>query len=387
MHMHVRLRAQRRHRLIHLSALIVVLGALLALSTHVADARAVARGRPALSTAVRQVRLDSDRRGVAGRTDAKLVNPWGVTFLGADPIWIADNGSGLATEYNGLGVATGRVITIPPPAGSATGTSAAPTGVVFNGGRDFVVKQGKASAPSLLLFATEDGTISGWNPRVNASHAILAVDNSRRPNASSGAVYKGLTLGRVGGRSFLYATNFRAASIDVFDARFHAVRLSGSFHDARIPAGYAPFNVQNLGGQLYVTYALQNGEKHDDVAGAGHGFVDVYSTSGHLLRRFVTRGRLNSPWGVVVAPKSFGAFSGDVLIGNFGNGHINAYDRRTGAFRGELTDAAGHPLVTSGLWGLTFGDGSRTAPRNTLYFTAGIDSEQHGLFGNLVIAA
>jgi uncharacterized protein (TIGR03118 family) len=382
-HMHIRLPATRRHLLIRVVTLAVVLGALISFTAQAADAYTAARDRPALSTVVRQVSLDSDRRGLAGRTDARLVNPWGVAFLERDPIWIADNGSGLATEYNGHGVATGRVITIPSPPGSAKGSTAAPTGVVFNGGRDFVVKQGRASASSLLLFATEDGTIAGWSPRVNATHAILVVNNSRLPSASAGAVYKGLALGRLGGRSFLYVANFRAARIDVFDATFRAAHLSGTFHDGRIPAGYAPFNIANQGGELYVTYALQNGEKHDDLAGAGHGFVDVYNTSGHLLRRLVARGRLDSPWGMVVAPRGFGAGGGDLLVGNFGNGRITIYDRHSGAFRGQLTDTTGHALVNSGLWGLTFGDGSRAAPRTTLYFTAGINDEQHGLFGDL----
>jgi uncharacterized protein (TIGR03118 family) len=340
--------------------------------------------RPAHGTIVRQVNLVSDRRGLAARTDARLVNPWGIAFLHADSIWIANNGKGLATEYNGRGVATGRVIAIPPPAGSPRGTTAAPTGLVVNRSRDFVVRRGKAAAPSVLLFATEDGTIAGWNPRVNSRRAILAVDNSRRPSASAGAVYKGLALGRAGEHHFLYAANFRAGRIDVFDARFRAVRLSGSFHDAHLPAGYAPFNIANLGGELFVSYAQQNGEQHDDVAGAGHGFVDVYSTGGHLLRRLIRRGRLDSPWGMVIAPRGFGAFGGDILVGNFGNGHINAYDPRTGAFRGEVTATNGRPFATKGLWGLAFAHGSRPAARTTLFFTAGIDDEQHGLFGGLV---
>lgn len=377
-------------RLSRFSLVLIVVSAVVALSGGTAQAHAAATLQPAIPAAplaIRQVKLDADQSGQAQRRDTRLVNPWGITFMAVDPVWIADNGTGLATEYNGHGVATGAAIRIPPPSGSAKGTTAAPTGVVFNSSKAFIVKRGKVSAPSELLFATEEGTIAGWNPHVNGSHAIIAIDHSHVPSANAGAVYKGLALGRSGRHWYLYAANFRAARIDVFDASFHTARLAGSFHDSHIPSGYAPFNIANLGGSLYVTYAKQNGEKHDDVAGAGNGFVDVYSTNGVLLRRLIAHGHLDSPWGLAIAPASFPAFRGDLLVGNFGNGRINAYSPTTGAFRGTLANAKGAVIVTSGLWGLAFGDGSASAPRSTLYFTAGVDDEQHGLFGDLTLAA
>lgn len=371
----------RRSRLARLLTVALTLAALVPFSLASAQAQPAATARRAAGTAFRQVNLVSDQSGRAGRTDARLINPWGIVIGGSGLLWIADNNSGVSTVYSGNGAPGSRVITIPPPAGGSG--AAAPTGLVLNTTGSFVVSKGKVSRPSVLLYATEDGTISGWNPAVDGAHAILAADNSKNPSAASGAVYKGLASGTSGGHNYLYATNFRAARIDVFDARFHAAHLSGAFHDSHIPAGYAPFGIRNLGGALYVTYAIQNAEKHDDVAGAGHGFVDVYSTSGHLLRRLVAHGALNSPWGLAIAPSGFGAFGGDLLVGNFGDGHINAYNPRTGALVGELRDASGHAIVIEGLWGLRFGNGHGSAARNRLYFTAGIGGEQHGLFGYL----
>ncbi|HEX5156281.1 MAG TPA: TIGR03118 family protein [Ktedonobacterales bacterium] len=329
-----------------------------------------------------QTNLVSDLPGVARVTDPNLVNSWGIVHGPTTPFWIADNGTGVSTLYDGAGnpfpVGSPLVVTIPPPKGSPAGTTAAPTGIVFNPTSGFVVSQGNNSGAALFLFATEDGTISGWNRNVDPTHAILEVDKS------PGAVYKGLALASNGAGTFLYATNFRAGTIDVFNDHFGQAHLAGSFTDPKIPRGYAPFGIAAINGNLVVTYAKQDAAKHDDVAGQGHGFVDVYDTSGHLLHRLVTRGQLNSPWGLALAPESFGRFGGDLLIGNFGNGRINAYDPQTGGFRGQLRDAKHKPISIDGLWGLDFGNDANAGPSTTLFFTAGLNDEADGLFGSLV---
>lgn len=324
--------------------------------------------------------LVSDLPGVAAVTDPDLVNPWGISFSPTGPFWLSDNGTGLSTLYNGVGAKQPLIVTIPPPVGSADGGT--PTGQVFNPTPDFVVSQGVKHGKSAFLFASEDGTISGWSPAVNFLHALVAVDNS-----ASGAVYKGLALDRVGTANFLYAANFRAGRIDVFDKNFHPAVLAGAFQDKRIPAGYAPFNVQNVAGFLVVTYAKQDAAKHDDVAGAGHGFVDVYSSSGLLLTRLASRGPLDSPWGVALAPAGFGRFSHALLVGNFGDGRINAYDTRDGDYLGALRGPRERPVVIDGLWGLSFGNGGAAGDTNKLYFTAGSGHEQHGLFGSIQAAS
>src|SRR5439155_9373527 len=310
--------------------------------------------------------LVSDIAGVARFTDANLVNPWGLSHSPTSPWWVSDNGTGVSTLYQGNGTSVPLVVTIPPPKG-VTGPSA-PTGNVFNSVSstnpdDFVVSKNGKSGPSLFIFATEDGTISGWNPFVDLTHAVLAVDNS-----ASGAVYKGLALGNNASGNFLYATNFHAGSIDVFDSSFHAVSLSGSFTDPNLPSGYAPFGIRNINGNLYVTYALQDADKHDDVAGPAHGFVDIFDTNGNWERRLITHGHLDSPWGLAVAPADFGDFSNALLVGNFGNGRINAYDSNTGAFLGVLSTRPGRPIVIDGLWALSFGNGSLAGPTNALFF-------------------
>ncbi len=328
------------------------------------------------SNSYQRTSLVSDLPGVARVTDPHLVNPWGLSASPTGPFWVSDNGTGLATIYDGHGTPSSLVVTVPPPAGSS-GT-AAPTGNVFNPTSDFVVMQGGTSGPSQFIFATEDGTISGWNPAVNPTMAVLAVDNS-----ASGAVYKGLALGSNARGNFLFAANFHAGTVDVFDAHFTPATLAGSFHDPALPAGYAPFNIANIGGQLFVTYAVQDADKHDDVPGSGHGFIDVFDTNGNLVRRFTSHGPLNSPWGLALAPADFGKFSGDLLVGNFGDGRINAFDPTSGAFLGTLRDREGNPIAIPGLWALRFGNGGQAGDPHTLFFTAGIVHEQHGLFGSL----
>jgi uncharacterized protein (TIGR03118 family) len=339
-------------------------------------------GRDLLSTGFLKTNLVSDTPGLALVTDPNLVNPWGLALNPSNGVfWVADNGTGVSTLYDGNGqpapAGSPLVVTIPPPNGSPAGTTAAPTGIVFSNGPGFSVSKSGKTGPAFFVFATEDGTISGWNPTVDPTNAILVVDNSAT------SVYKGLALGTNSTGTFLFASNFRTGKVDVFDQNFAPATLTGSFTDPNIPAGFAPFNIKNLGGKLFVTYAKQNAAKHDDVAGVGNGFVDVYDTNGMLLQRLASGGLLNSPWGETIAPAQFGDFSNDLLVGNFGDGHVNAFDPTTGAFRGQLKDNTGNTLTINGLWALTFGNGTGAADANTLYFAAGINDEQDGLFGKL----
>ncbi len=340
-----------------------------------------------------QTNLVSDLPNIAKFQDPNLLNPWGLSHSPTSPWWVSDNGAGVSTLYKGDGTAVPLVVTIPPPAGSPAGTTAAPTGNVFNpffstDPNAFVVSQGSASGPSIFMFATEDGTISGWNPGVDPTHAILAVDRS---TVGAGAVYKGLAIGSNASGAFIYATNFRFGTVEMFDANFHLVR---SFTDSKLANTcplpnqcYAPFGIQNIGGNLYVTYALQNAAKHDDVSGPAHGFVDVFDTNGNLLRRLVSHGRLNSPWGLALAPADFGRFSNDLLVGNFGDGRINAINPSNGAFLGQLSSQAGNPITIDDLWGLVFGNGANAGQTNELFFTAGINDEADGLFGKITFVS
>lgn len=340
--------------------------------------RAVASAAPA---GYQQTNLVSDQPGVAAATDPQLVNAWGLVG-GATPWWVADNATGLSTLYNGAGTKQGLVVTVPPPAGSPAGTLSAPTGVVFNSSSsEFMVTGPGGSGPAKFIFDTEDGTISGWNPTANPTVAILEVPP---PPAAPTAVYKGLAIATSSAGDRLYATDFRNAKIDVFDTSFAPVSLPmGAFTDPMIPAGYAPFGIRNIGGMLFVTYAKQDAARHDDVAGVSHGFIDVYTPDGMLVQRFARHGLLNSPWGMAVAPSDFGKFSGDLLVGNFGDGHINAYSM-SGELLGPLQGTSGRRLTIDGLWALSFGAGNaNSGPTNSLFFTAGPDGETHGLFGTV----
>jgi uncharacterized protein (TIGR03118 family) len=330
---------------------------------------------PALGTSAdeargsfRQTNLVSDGFVPAPLIDPSLKNPWGISSSRTSPMWVSDNNAGVTTLYTGAGAKVNLTVTIP----GQGGTQGSPTGTVFNG-------NSTEFRGDRFLFATEDGTIAGWNG--TGTVATTEVDNS-----APGAVYKGLAIGFDGVVDRLYAANFRAARVDVFSTDYSP---AGSFSDPNVPKGYAPFDVQNLGGVLYVTFAKQNAQKHDDVAGPGHGFVDRFDLYGHLLDRLVSRGQLDSPWGLAIAPASFGALAGDLLVGNFGDGRINAYTLAEGDFKGALRSTNGSPITIDGLWALRVGNGGGGAnggDPSAVYFTAGLNHENDGLFGTITKA-
>jgi uncharacterized protein (TIGR03118 family) len=344
-----------------------------------------------------QSNLVSDLPNLAATTDSNLLNPWGIAMSPSGPFWVADNGAGVATVYDGVGTpfppGTPLVVTVQASKNSGASSPAPPTGIVFNGTTDFAVSSGGKSAPAQFIFVTEDGTIAGWNPTVDPKNAVLAVDNANF--TLTGPVFKGAALGSNAGGNFLFVTDFRNATIDVFDKNFVKTRSAGGFTDPSLPAGFAPFNIKNINGQLFVTYAKQDPAKmlHDDLQGAGNGFIDAFDTSGTFLRRFASQGTLNSPWGMAVAPADFGEFSNDLLVGNFGDGRINAFDPTTGTFLGQLSSPGGTPITIGtatskvGLWGLAFGNGGTAGSAHTLFFAAGINDEADGLFGALQPAA
>lgn len=312
---------------------------------------------------------------VSDGSDPHLINPWGMAASSTSPFWVSDNGTGLSTLYNGAGTAQSLVVTIPPPSGGSSPSS--PTGIVFNGGSGFGTVLG--GQPARFIFATEDGTISGW---ASGTNALLMVDNS-----ASGANYKGLAIGESSSNTFLYAANFSQGRIDVFDSTFAPTAVGGSFTDPALPSGYAPFNIQNLGGKLYVTYAKQDGAAMDDVPGAGNGFVDVFDTNGNFLQRLITGGSLNSPWGLALAPANFGDYSNALLVGNSGDGIINAFDPSTGSLLGSLVDdLTMMPMEIDGLRALAFGNGGNGGQTNELFFTAGPNDGANGLLGKIVSA-
>jgi uncharacterized protein (TIGR03118 family) len=351
-------------------------------------------GKPAIAQVYQQTNLVSDIQGFAqnppnGQPDTQLLNPWGLVASPTSPWWVSDNNGGVATLYNGQGVKQGLVVNIPSPVSGVAGT---PTGVVFTGATGFSIQTDGKTAAAAFTFVTEDGTIVAWGPGINpqdlANDAFIVVDNSNNPTAETGAVYKGATTAQItkDGPSYLYVTNIRSGRIEVYDTKFNRVQLHDieghpALVDREIPRGFAPFNVQEINGDLYVTYARQNAAKHDDLDFPGFGLVDKFSPSGKLLQRLESGPWLNAPWGVALAPANFGFYSNHILIGNAGSGQIAVYDVDSGRFDALLRDANGHALQNDRLWALQFGNDHAAGPSNWLFFTAGVGDEAHGLFG------
>jgi len=326
----------------------------------------------------RQTNLVSDMSGAAQLIDPNLQNAWGLALGPTTPLWVADNGTSVSTLYSiapggGMVQQVPLTVTLPP-------MDSAPTGQVFNPTGDFVVTSKAGMGPALFIFSSESGHIIAWNPKADP---VMGGASTAQVEYSSpiGAVFKGLTMASTRFGTFLYATDFHNGRVDVFNSRFHLVRLPGSFRDRHLPRGYAPFGIREINGLIYVTYAKQDADRHDDVAGAGHGFVNVFDLTGRFEQRFATRGVLNSPWAMTLAPAGFGDFSGDVLIGNFGDGRIHAFNSH-GHLVGTLRDTSGRPLVIDGLWALKPGNGVSGATSD-LWFSAGPGGETHGLLGIL----
>jgi uncharacterized protein (TIGR03118 family) len=331
-------------------------------------------GAAGAQTRFKVTNLVSDGSVPAPHTDTNLVNPWGIASAPGGPFWVADNGTGVSTLYNSTGSKLGLTVNIAPP-GRSTAT-AAPTGIVFNGSASDFHLTPAADSNAVFLFATEDGTISGWSPNVSLTNSILEVDNS---SGGAGAVYKGLAIGNENGSQLLFATNFRSGEVEAYNSQF---ALVNSFTDPNVAAGFAPFGAQVIGDHLFVTFALQDDKKHDDVGAPGNGYVDEFNLDGTLDQRIASLGGpLDSPWGMAIAPKSFGSFAGDLLVGNFGDGTISAFNLADDSFAGKLSDSAGNPIVLGDLWGLINGNGGLGGSTNAIYFSAGVMDEAEGLFG------
>ncbi|MGF6382545.1 uncharacterized protein (TIGR03118 family) [Paraburkholderia atlantica] len=329
---------------------------------------------PPVQSSFAATALVSDGAVPAAHTDANLKNPWGVAFNPKGFAWVADNGTNVATLYDGNGVPQSLVVTIP----DGKNGSASPTGIVFNGTQSFLVTENGKSGVAAFIFAGEGGTITAWAPAVGPTNAFVMYDDG-----AGGAVYKGLALAAMNNGNFLYATDFHNNKIDVFDTTFTKVSMPGAFTDPAMPAGFAPFGIQAIGSNLFVTYAMQDADKHDDVAGAGLGMVDVYDTAGNLKQRFATGGPLNAPWGIAQAPASFGSMSGAIIIGNFGDGIINAFNASSGQSMGPISGPNNSPIVEHGVWGIAFGNDLSNQPSSTLFFAAGPNDEADGVYGRI----
>jgi uncharacterized protein (TIGR03118 family) len=303
--------------------------------------------------------------------DTNLVNAWGLSAGPTTPWWSANNGTNTSTLYSGAGAKVALTVAV----------AGGPTGTVFNGSAtDFPISQNGKSGPARFLFATEAGTVVGWSPAVNAAAAVTGADRS-----SVGAIYKGLATAS----DRLYATDFHNARVDVFDASFNLMSLPGAFQDPKVPKGFAPFGIQALGGNIFVTYAKQDSAAKDDVAVPGQGYVDEFTPDGKLVRQVVNSQKKNAPlnaaWGLALAPTGFGNFAGDLLVGNFGNGRISAYAQNGSkwVYKGQLRLADGTPIAIAGLWAIAFGNGAAAGPTTSLYFLSGPGDEKHGLFGSI----
>lgn len=330
--------------------------------------------------------------GIAPTNDVNLQNSWGLVAGPGTPWWVSNNAGGTSTLYaiNPTGTAATIVPINPAPKEFVTVPNApsqtpsgSPTGVMFNGSaKDFLLAPG---APAIFMWVTEDGTVQGWNPKVNPQSAVIKVDNSQVPNAANGAVYKGATIHEINGNHFILAANFRSGRVDVFDTNFKQVQLpDNAFQDEDLRArGFAPFNVQDLGPNIYVTYAKQDAPKHDPVSGAGLGFVNVFSSDGKLIQRLQDGPWFNAPWGVVWATQHFGEFTNTILIGQFRGGTVASFNPVTGLFLGNMLNPDGSTLTIDGLWALRFGNDAAAGPGTTLFFTAGPNGEKNGIFGTL----
>ncbi len=297
--------------------------------------------------------------------DPNLVNAWGISHSAASPFWVSDNGTGVSTLYRvdpTTNATTKVALTVTIPGDGTV------TGQVFNGTAGFNADP--------FLFVSEDGTISGWRGALGTTAETLQI-------GSSANVYKGTTSATVAGNQYLYSANFRTGTIDILKGAAGAPNLTGTFTDPSLPSGYAPFNIQLLDGKLYVTYAKQDATGHDEIAGPGNGFVDVFDLQGNFLGRVGSAGALDAPWGLAIAPTSFGEFAGDLLVGNFGDGTVDAFNLGTHSFVGQLKGIDGNPLVIDGLWGLNAGNGVGAGSPGKIYFSAGPDDEANGLFGVL----
>jgi uncharacterized protein (TIGR03118 family) len=335
---------------------------------------ALALSAPVLADAgnYQVVNLVADLPGVASSTDGNLVNGWGIAMRATSPIWVSANGTGVSTVYNGLGTPVSPPSPVIIPAASGTGHGV-PTGITSNPSTTDFLLSGPGTAAS-FLWATEDGAIAAWNGGPAATLKFAATD---------GAVYKGLALAGNGASFRLYAADFHNGKIDVLTSGFAPTTVPGGFEDPNIPPGFAPFNVMNLQGNLYVAYAKREAEGDDEAAGPGLGFVDVFDADGFLIARVASRGKLNAPWGMALAPAGFGKFSNHLLVANFGDGTINAYDPKNFTFAGQLHSSNGRPLVIDGLWGIAFGNGFQHQPTDTLFFAAGPADESRGLYGKI----
>ena len=372
-----------RPRRLAVGALAVAVPAAVAVALAVSSGPALASGP---GNEFHQTNLISDLANQGAQVVDKniLLNPWGLAFGPKTPLWAADNNSGLATLYSitpGGATASKVNLTVTVPGGRAsTNDGSSPTGQVFNPTSGFVVTTSAGSGPADFIFSSESGQITAWNPMADpitngASTATLKF-------SSPTAVYKGLTIATTDEGTFLYASNFHDGTVDVFNSQFQLVHLDGDFTDAHLPPGYAPFGIQNINGLIYVTYALQDAAKHDDVAGIGHGFIDIYTSNGFLIERLASRVDLDSPWGLAEAPAGFGPFGGDLLVGNFGNGLIHAFGLFSGVPRGALLNEQRMPIRIDDLWSLKFGTAT-TGGTGTLLFSAGINDEKDGLIGSI----
>jgi uncharacterized protein (TIGR03118 family) len=330
----------------------------------------------ALPAAARNINADNAYRvdllwssvpGLAAGTDASLVNGWGISHSGTSPWWVSNEGTDTSTLYNG---ATGAKVPL------TVSVEGGPTGQVFNGSSDFKVDAGTGPLPARFIFATENGEIYGWNGV--GTTAIEAAD-------TDDAIYLGLASGTVGTANYLYAANFHAGTVDVFDGTFDLVSLSGDFTDPTLPSGYAPFGIQTIGGRVYVAYALQDADAEEEVGGEGLGYVSAFDTDGNFIERVASGGELNAPWGLALASADFGKFSGDLLVGNFGDGRIHAFRATADGWEehGQLKGTDHRPIRIDGLWGIGFGNGAAAGPTNTLFFAAGPEDETEGLFGSI----